>query len=151
MKLHTSIVMLLLLLLTTACSAETEKAMNDITKAAEDQAADIASSNNPYVLSVKNGHFIDYPKRTLEEAFEGFFGSPTWKHFEADTGEQIVEFTGFMIYEEAEVKARLQFIVNEDTSFEPGALSFNDVPQNELTTNAVIAAVFKDETDQSAK
>lgn len=52
------------------------------------------------------------------------------------------------MYEDTNVKARLQFVVNEDGSFETGALSFNDVPQNQIITNAVISAVFNDPSSQ---
>ena len=61
-----------------------------------------------------------------------------------DGGEDVVEFTGYCTYRDAEVKARLQFILNvEEGTFESGALSFNDVPQVELITVSMIEKAFQ--------
>ena len=78
-----------------------------------------------------------------------FFDNPTWEYFVADSGEEIVEFSGNLMYEDTEVKARLQFIMHQDNTFEVGALSFNDVPQNILVTNQMLRAVFIPEADQN--
>lgn len=120
------------------CSVESEQ----MGKAIEDQVGNVTDKNNEYVLAVKNGHPLDMPDRLFGDTFEEFFGSPTWTYFKAETGENVVEFTGYMMYEEVKVKARLQFIVEEET-LEVGALSFNEVPQNELIKSAVLNKVFE--------
>lgn len=128
------------------CSQETakdvEEQVKDIAQEAADQAADIADSDDSYVLSVKNGHPESYPEITFGEAFDSFFSLPTWKYFEGDSGEQVVEFTGYCTYQEVEVKARLQFILKEDGTFQAGAFSLNDVPQTELMTAGMLEKVF---------
>ena len=98
-----------------------------------------------HVIGVKNGYPNAIPDITYGKAFESFFGNPTWKYFEADTGEQVVEFTGYCTYQDAKVKARLQFILSEDgESFETGALSFNDVPQSTMIANAMVYKAFEE-------
>lgn len=131
----------LLLTVISGCSVESKQTA----KALEDQLVSIADSNDPYVLSVKNGYPVDRPDQLYGDTFEQFFGSPTWTYFKAEDGEHVVEFTGNMMYMDSEVKARLQFIVNDDLeTFEVGALSFNEVLQDQLITNAVLQTVFED-------
>ncbi len=50
---------------------------------AADMVQDVVQQTNPYVQSVKNATPNEYPGITYGEAFEEFFGSPTWKHFTA--------------------------------------------------------------------
>lgn len=110
-----------------------------------DQVQSVMDQEDEHVLGVKNGYPETIPDITYGEAFESFFGSPTWKYFEADTGEDVVEFTGYCTYQDTEVKARLQFILSEDgESFETGALSFNDVPQTTLIANAMVYKAFEE-------
>ncbi|MEX1029122.1 MAG: hypothetical protein WDZ91_03635 [Paenibacillaceae bacterium] len=142
LPLKTGTILLSLFIILVGCSEEAGKTIKDAGTALEDQLGSIRDSDNAYVLSVKGGYFQDNPDQLFGETFEQFFGSPTWKYFKADSGEHVVEFTGYMMYEETEVKARFQFIVLEDETFEIGALSFNDVPQDTLTENAVLNAVF---------
>lgn len=46
------------------------------------------------VTLVKTGHPLDYPDKTFEEAYEGFFGNPKWTSFVTSSGETVVEFKG---------------------------------------------------------
>ena len=114
----------------------------------KDQYYDVMQSDDPHVLGVKHGHPSTYPDITYEDAFEYFFGYPTWKYFEgkrndSDTLYEVVEFTGRCLYQETEVKALLQFTMNDDgKTFSPTYLSFNDVPQSELIMLALIEKAF---------
>lgn len=142
------------------CSQTTAKDVQetaeDVAKEVADQVENIADSEEDHVLSVKNGHLEQYPENPIGEAFDNFFGSPTWKYFKGtDTGGNgesindtehnvdVVEFTGYCTYQDVEVKARLQFILNEDGTFTTGALSFNDVPQSQLITAAMMEKIFE--------
>lgn len=142
------------------CSQTTAKDVQetaeDVAKEVADQVENIADSEEEHVLSVKNGHLEQYPENPIGEAFDSFFGSPTWKYFKGtDTGDNeesindtehnvdVVEFTGYCTYQDVEVKARLQFILNEDGTFTTGALSFNDVPQSQLITAAMMEKIFE--------
>jgi len=107
------------------------------------QIKDVVSTENEHVKRVKEGYLDDEPNITVGELFDNFFANPKWTYFKADTGEDVVEFTGDMMYMETEVNAKLQIIVGEDT-FEFGALAFNNVPQTELVTSAVLSAILEE-------
>ena len=54
-----------------------------------------------------------------------------------------MEFTGRCLYQETEVKALIQFTLNDDgETFSPTYLSFNDVPQSELLLLSLIEKAF---------
>ena len=124
-----------------------------------DQIANVVQSEDEHVLGVKGGTPNAYPDKTYEEAFENFFGSPTWKYFvgtkegpdEDGDGKpdytednvDIVEFTGYCTYQDVEVKALIQFTLSkDDNTFEATYLSFNEVPQNMLMLSALLEAAF---------
>ena len=79
------------------CSQETAKDLQeqaeDIVQEVADQAENIADSDDEHVISVKNGHPEAYSEITFGEAFESFFGSPAWKYFKGEDGEDVVEFS----------------------------------------------------------
>lgn len=118
-------------------------------KDVRDYVENVADAENEYVLGVKNGTPASIPEITYGEAFENFFALPTWRHFKAESEEDVVEFTGKCTYHDVEVKARLQFIISDDGEhFEQGALSFNDVPQSNLITVAVVYKAFEEYANQ---
>ncbi len=143
---------LIMMVLSCACGADDIK----------DQAANIIQAEDEHVLGVKGGTPNAYPGKTFGEAFENFFGSPTWKYFvgtregsdEDGDGKpdyieeniDIVEFTGYCTYQGVEVKARIQFTLSkEDDTFSATYLSFNEVPQSMLMLSALMEKVFTDE------
>lgn len=139
-------------LLLSGCSKET----------VENQTTNMIYSTNQYVLDVKGGTNSNYPNVTYEEAFEDFFSDTSWRYFngtqdgpdEDGNGEpdysidnvDVVEFSGYCTYMDVNVKALIQFIVEEDT-FEAVYLSFNEVPQNLLLLDALITKVFESYTE----
>lgn len=145
-KIVAVVLIVLLINSLTACG------VNDI----KDQVANITQQDEPHVLSVKNGHPNSYPDKTYGEYFEKFFGSPTWKYYigtrEDDENKyDTVEFTGYCTYMDVEVKALIQFTLNDnDDTFEVNYLSFNDVPQNMLTLSALLSKVFEDDLSESS-
>lgn len=146
-KLATILIAANILCMAAGCAQETakdvEKQAEDIAQEVADQAENIADNDDEHVISVKNGYPEAYPEITFGEAFDSFFASPTWKYFESEDGQDVVEFTGYCTYQEVEVKARLQFILEEDGAFTSGALSFNDVPQSQLITGAMLEKAFE--------
>lgn len=57
----------------------------------------------------------------------------------------MVEFIGICTYKETQVEANLQFILNEsEGTFQQGALSFNDVPQEDLITSVMVCKAFEE-------
>ncbi|PLR95870.1 hypothetical protein [Bacillus sp. T33-2] len=136
-------------LLLVGCEEASETAKK-VTDEVEEAVQAEATKDNEFVLSVKEGSLSSHPDVKIKDAFANFFSSSTWKYFQAETGERVVEFTGYCTYMEKKVKAKLQFIVEEGKeSFEIGALEFNDVPQNDLTKAALIQAIYEGE-DSSA-
>jgi hypothetical protein len=102
------------------------------------------TKDNEFLVLVKGGNLQSYPDIELEAAFADFFSTPKWKYFEAETGEHVVEFTGYCTYMEKKVKAKIQFLVEEGAdTFEMGALEFNEVPQDELIKAALISKIFE--------
>ena len=79
-KIILEIGLIILTLLSSACSQQDVK----------DQVENIADAENKYVLSVRNGHPVSIPEITYGKAFEEFFSYPTWKNFEAESGENVV-------------------------------------------------------------
>lgn len=128
----------------------------------EDQIVNVIQAEDAHVLSVKGGTSTAYPGKTYGEAFENFFGTPTWKYFvgtkegpdedgdgEPDYVEEnidIVEFTGYCMYQDVKVKALIQFTMSkDDDTFSATYLSFNDVPQNMLMLAMLLSEVFENE------
>jgi len=135
-----------IILMVVGCEVDTETA-DKVVADVEEKVKSEMTKDNEILLSVKNGTLTDYPNIKIDDAFTKFFTSPTWKYFQAETGEHVVEFTGYCTYVEKEVKAKLQFLVEEGKgNFEIGALEFNEVPQNEFNKLALIAAIYEDES-----
>lgn len=119
--------------------------IDEIASKIDDQVQKVNETLDEHVQGVKNGYPLAYPNITYGQAFDNFFSDPAWEYFEAESGEDVVEFTGGCVYQDTEVDARLQFIISEDGStFEQGALSFNDVPQSDIITSALICRAFED-------
>lgn len=125
-----------------------------------DQVANVAQAEDEHILSVKNGTNSEHPNTTYGEAFDSYFGSPAWKYFKGtkegtdEDGDgkpdsetknvDIVEFTGYCMYKNVEVKALVQFTLNDDDTFSATYLSYNEVPQNLLQLAGLIESVFND-------
>ena len=130
-----------IMLLLSACSSAT---LDGAGKELEDTIANATDADNKYVQMVKGGYRPDDPDTTYEDAFTAFFGTPRWKYFESEDGQDVVEFTGDCTYQDVPVKARIQFVVDEENgTFEASYLAFNEVPQDALTLAAVIAKAFE--------
>ncbi|OWR30773.1 hypothetical protein CDO73_09280 [Saccharibacillus sp. O23] len=115
---------------------------------ASDQLNNLADMNDERVLSVKNGTMNGRSDVTLGEAMEAFFDGPTWHYFsgtddETEETHDVVEFTGYFMYNEKSAKARIQFILHEDDTFEMGAGSYNDIDQSALVLGALMDKVYE--------
>lgn len=75
-------------------SGSSSRALKDI----EDNVRNITDATDKHVLAVKNGAPVLIPQITYGQAFEEFFSNPTWKYFEGEGGEDVVEFTGGCTY-----------------------------------------------------
>lgn len=134
-------IMTVAVLMLTACSSTI---LDGARKELEDTIADVSDSENRYVRMVKGGYRVGQPELTYGDAFEYFFASPRWKYFIGEDGQDVVEFTGDCMYRDVSVKARIQFIVDEENgTFEPGYLAYNEVPQDVITRSVLIQTVFE--------
>jgi hypothetical protein len=95
------------------------------------------------VTMVKAGHMQSYPNIAIGDAFAQFFATPKWTSFKSTEGDDVVEFTGYCTYDGVEVKAKIQFIVFSDQTFEIGHLSFNDITQTELMKIGLINKIYE--------
>ncbi|MDR6720888.1 hypothetical protein [Paenibacillus sp. 2003] len=136
-------IFLIFVVVMAGCGTETDQAVQDVTSKVQEQFSNITDQNNEKVLGVKNGYFQSYPNESIGEAFDHFFENNTWKYFKTESSEDVVEFTGNTVYREAKVKARLQFIIDKTSGFEVAALSFNDVPQDNMIKAALLKSVFE--------
>ncbi len=104
------------------------------------------TSLDPRTSVVRDGHFNSYPNVSIGNAYNAFFSDPNWKYFETSDKRKVVEFSGGCTYRDAPVKVTQQFVLHNDNSFEVGYLAFNDVPQVQLISSALIAKVFENYT-----
>lgn len=133
--------MIAVVLLLSACSSAT---LDGAGKEVTDAITNISDADNRYVQMVKGGYRVDNPDLTYEAAFSAFFGTPRWKYFQSEDGQDVVEFTGDCTYQDVPVKARIQFIVDEENgTFEAAYLALNEVPQNALTLSALLEKAFE--------
>ena len=108
-----------------------------------DQIANYVDKDNQYVLSIKST-VPPGETKTFGQAFDNFFQYPTWKYFDATTGESVVEFTGYCTYMDNQVKATLQFVLDKNSAeYEIRTLAFNDISQNQLILQALILKIFE--------
>lgn len=134
------------LLLLSGCSTSTVEGAG---KEVEDAITNITDADNKYVQMVKGGYREGNPDLTYDDAFNAFFGTPRWKYFKGEDEQDVVEFTGDCTYQDTPVKARIQFVVDEENgTFEATYLAFNEVPQNMLMLSGLIETVFS-EADES--
>ena len=66
---------------------------------------------------VKTGSPELIPHISYEQAYAYFFENPQWRGFVADTGENVVEFTGGCTYYEEDAIVYIQFVIEGADSF----------------------------------
>ena len=155
-KIKKILLMIIMVIFLTGCDE------SDVT----DQITNVVQAEDPNVVGVKNGTNSEYPNMTYGEAFESFFAAPTWKYFKGtkngpdDDGDgkpdyveenvDIVEFTGYCTYHDVEVKALIQFTLNNaEGTFQATYLSFNEVPQSNLIMWALIGKAFTHDVENT--
>ena len=129
----------MVIMLVVACVSCSSSSMDSASKEIQDAMSNLTDSNNKYVLMVKGGYRSNNPDVTYDKAFSSFFGTPRLRFFESEDGLDVVEFTGDCTYQDVPVKARIQFVVDEENgTFEAVYLAFNEVPQGALIMAALI-------------
>ncbi|MBU3075693.1 hypothetical protein [Clostridium estertheticum] len=124
-------------------NVDTKNQVNDIIKSTINEIKNLVTTDNKYVLSVKNGSLSTYPNTKIVDAFNSFFASPKWENFKSTDDQNVVEFTGYCMYANTKVKSTIQFILIKNNYFNIGALTFNDVPQSQLIENELFKKAFE--------
>lgn len=140
-------------------TSETDDAMDHFSDAV-DQLIDAVQNEDENIMGVKLGTTSNYPGVTYGDAFDEFFAKPKWEYFKGlqegpdDDGDgkpdytnedvDVVEFTGYCTYMDVEVKALIQFTLdNEGGTFEATYLSFNEVPQSTMMLYGLVSKAFE--------
>ena len=123
---------------TTACTIE--QAANS----AVDLVNSLNTSDSPEVKSVKNSYLTSYSdKITVGKALDSFLGNPIWQYFESEDHQKVVQCNGTCQYNDKTVEAKIQFLLNDDDTFEIHAMSLNDIDQNMLMMAAFMGKVYE--------
>lgn len=143
MKRIIAIVLLSSMLVCLCACSSAENAAEDIIN----QATSLAQTNDVYIKTIQNAEMTG-TTHTYKEVFDNFFAYPTWTRFTSDTDQEVVEFTGECLYDGQQVKAKIQFLITEETddyiSWEATYLSFNDVTQNRLMLSALLEKAIEE-------
>ena len=89
------------------------------------------------VSSVKDAYLSSCPSATLGQMADAFMANPSWSDFASTTGGTVVELTGGITFDSADVEALIQFELSGST-FEASYLSFNQVSQNQLMLSSLL-------------
>ncbi|MDA1800407.1 hypothetical protein [Bacillus cereus group sp. BY6-1LC] len=137
-------ILLSAILLAAGCSKDdVDEAVNKADKKVKEEVAVATTKDHEHVQQIKSAKLPGYEKVTIEEAFHKFFKNPKWKYFVSEDHEETVEFTGNCVYQEQEVKAKIQFVLNkEDQTFKIKAMALNDIAQNELIIAAMLQSIY---------
>lgn len=102
------------------------------------------NSDDQYVNMVKYGSLQYNSNYRIKDAFENYFGNPTWEHFTSTDNKEIVEFNGQCTYNGKSVNCTIQFEFNKTNSFSIYSVSFNDIAQNKLMQNGLLESIYND-------
>lgn len=103
----------------------------------EPKSSSFIDSNNMdetnKIIAVKSGYIYSFSDEVpVDPAIDSFLHTNTWKYFKSEDNMDVVQCTGNCMYNDKKVEAKIQFVVNDDDSFEVNSLSLNDIDQ-ELT------------------
>jgi len=79
---------------------------------------------------VKTGHLDNCPQKNLGQEVAGYFESPRWDAGATAAGQDFVNASGILTYQDKPAVAVLQFVMYKDkTGFKYQAFTINGVPQ----------------------
>ncbi len=111
---------------------------------AVDLVNSLNTSDSPEVKSVKNRYLTSYSdKITVGKALDFFLGNPIWQYFESEDHQKVVQCNGTCQYNDKTVEAKIQFLLNDDDTFEIHAMALNDIDQNLLMMAAFMGKVYE--------
>lgn len=89
------------------------------------------------VSSVKDAYLSSCPNATLGHMADAFMANPSWSDFASTTGGTVVELTGGITFDGADVEALIQFDLT-GANFEAVYLSLNEVSQSKLMLSSLL-------------
>lgn len=89
------------------------------------------------VSSVKDAYLSSCPYATLGQMADAFMANPSWTDFASTTGGTVVELTGGITFDSADVEALIQFDLT-GSNFEAVYLSLNEVSQSKLMLSSLL-------------
>ncbi|OPJ58507.1 hypothetical protein [Clostridium oryzae] len=115
---------------------------NNINKTSSVKTETTVQDNSKYVSMVKEGEPDKYKGETYGEYFDKYFENPSWIHKSKD-GNDYVQFSGNCTYRNTNVTAKILFLIDtEINTFTLDKMTFNDVPQDQLTIDELMTKVF---------
>lgn len=127
-------------------SEQTTPSSSEEVEEVEEVAGNAATEEKSKIPAVKEGTLEDYPDQSVGAAFDSYFSQPEWNDASVKEGKKLVEFTGDFVYEQENMTASIQFLVDENDDFEIEEVSYNGVPQNEVNTTSLFTSIFEEES-----
>ncbi|MGE7985511.1 hypothetical protein [Lysinibacillus fusiformis] len=101
-------------------------------------------TDHEYIDIVKEGYLENFSDVTVRNAFNYAFFEPYWRYYQAKTGEQVVELSGDITFQDEKGHAVLQFVVDEQTKqFSLRAMKFNENVLNAEQKQKLVGMVYQ--------
>ena len=133
---QSSIVAVTIILISTFLTGCSSSSSEDATAFIDDTVNSFLG-DSVNVSSVKDAYLSSCPSATLGQMADAFMANPSWSDFASTTGGTVVELTGGITFDSADVEALIQIELS-GTSFEASYLSFNQVSQNQLMLSSLL-------------
>ena len=104
---------------------------------------------DPDADTVRTGTLHSCPNTTVGKMAESFMDDPTWKSLTADDGKKYVNLSGGIMFHDKPADAVVQFLLNDDLSFEFNAFELNGLPQNQLIASALVEKMCASASEES--
>lgn len=93
--------------------------------------------------TVLSGYFYSHPYPSVQEAFESFFGYPTWDYFYSTDGSHVVEFNGNAYKNYVYGTVTIQFTVDvENESFSVNYAAFDSDPMSYYEFEGLLDVIY---------
>ena len=133
---QSSIVAVTIILISTFLTGCSSSSSEDATAFIDDTVNSFLG-DSVNVSSVKDAYLSSCPSATLGQMADAFMANPSWSDCASTTGGTVVELTGGITFDSADVEALIQFELS-GSSFEASYLSFNQVSQNQLMLSSLL-------------
>ena len=133
---RSSIVAVTMILLSTLLTGCSDSSSEDATAFLDDTVNSFLG-DSANVSSVKDAYLSSCPNATLGQMADAFMANPSWSDFASTTGGTVVELTGGITFDGADVEALIQFDLT-GANFEAVYLSLNEVSQSKLMLSSLL-------------